>query len=119
MMENEDLFSMLLAAYEADLQAACAAAGEGLPQLAIPDVMFHAGKFCEFAREALRKNPPVSTYVAERGVGLRLQDHRTVPLVYEKPTPLRRDAIAITQPSSPAGMEGVSERWAMPITKGE
>ena len=114
---GDDLFSLLLRELEAELTQQFGAAWQQEPEAVRTHQ--HVAAFCELARTSLRKNPVVTTYTADIGLGIRLQGGQAVPLVFIESKPMPRDAVAVTMPQTAPGQEGISERWSMPITKGE
>jgi hypothetical protein len=72
--------------------------------------------FIEDCRDFLTRNPPVSVYMVENGLGLRLQLHQMLPFLKFVPRKPIKDAVAITRPDTAPGMEGVIRHPAGPIT---
>lgn len=104
--KGQDLFDLLMVEHAKEIEEKkFKMAGDDDP----------VGTFVTFAREYLKKNPAIATYIAEHGLGLRLQDNTAVPLVYVKPRPMARDAVAITRPDGPGG---ILDAGAQPITGG-
>src|SRR5262245_20462896 len=112
--QGQDLLELLRDYHRLRLEASI-----GDQEIALGDQLEAVDEFLEHARDLLRRNPVVTTYILPNGLGVRLQNGKAVPLVHVEVAPLPRNAMAITRPETVAGMEGVSERWSMPITKGE
>lgn len=108
--KEDDLFETFRAGFKEDLHSGKVAVDGGADS-----ILEAVDAYIEFARNRLKKNPVIGTYIVEDGLGLRFQDNTRCPMVYVKPRPMARDAIAITRPDGPGG---ILDAGAQPITGG-